>query len=149
MRKIDYIIVHHSLSKDGKRRNFDAIRKYHMNHNGWTDIGYHYVVEKYGKGIMAYYGRPPNVVGAHVKGMNQNTLGICVVGNFDRDEVPEDIWEHTIQVVKALQDDYEVLTSHVLGHWEAQKKQGIVKAKRKSCPGKNFNMSKFREDLDG
>lgn len=44
---------------------------------GWRTIGYHWVIDRDGK-IAA--GRPENVIGAHVKGRNKGTVGICLLG---------------------------------------------------------------------
>jgi len=46
---------------------------------GWKGIGYHYVVGRNGKVLP---GRPESEQGAHVRGHNQNTLGICLLGGF-------------------------------------------------------------------
>lgn len=147
MRKIDYIIIHHSLSNDTKTRNFDAIRKYHMKTKRWNDIGYHYVVEDVEGEAVSFFGRPVKKMGAHVKGMNKNTIGVCIVGNYDRDEVPEHLWEVAVQLVNVLRIRFGICRSNVLGHWEAQKKQGIPYERRKSCPGLFFDMKKFRKDV--
>ena len=78
MRQIKKIIVHHSAS-DAKA-TVDDIRDWHVYNNGWSDIGYHYII--LGDGSVAE-GRPVNKIGAHVKGKNRYSIGICVVGNFE------------------------------------------------------------------
>lgn len=151
MRKITHIIIHHSLSKDGKERNWGAIRKYHVKHNGWSDIGYHLGIEQVdgavGSSVIEAYGRPLEIPGAHVKGMNKHTIGICVVGNFDKQAPSEDKLEMLQWLIEDLVVLYKVPIKNVLGHWEAQKLQGIPKSKRKSCPGKMFDMKALRANL--
>ena len=47
---------------------------------GWQAVGYHLVIMPSGR---VFLGRPATVLGAHVKGWNRGTLGICLVGDFD------------------------------------------------------------------
>lgn len=56
----------------------EEIRRWHKA-NDWRDIGYHYIIDRDGKWAA---GRPENVVGAHVKGRNTGTIGICLLGGF-------------------------------------------------------------------
>jgi hypothetical protein len=48
--------------------------------NGWSGVGYHYYVRKDG---TIYRGRPEHLEGAHTKGFNHDSLGICLEGNFE------------------------------------------------------------------
>ena len=47
---------------------------------GWSDIGYHYLVKLDGT-IQA--GRDVDIIGAHVKGHNSNSIGVVYVGGLD------------------------------------------------------------------
>ena len=80
-----HVLIHHSLTKDGEVVDWEAIRRYHREVNGWSDIGYHYGIERVGKGILLQIGRPESQPGAHAKEMHMNSksLGFCVVGNYD------------------------------------------------------------------
>jgi len=87
MRKINKIIVHCSATIEGANINTDTIRRWHVDGNKWKDIGYHYVVELDGKiGI----GREESVTGAHSKGQNRGSIGVCYVGGLDGDKKPKD-----------------------------------------------------------
>lgn len=57
----------------------ETIRSWHLA-RGWSDIGYHYVVKLDG---TIESGRPLHRVGAHVKGHNDDSIGICYVGGLD------------------------------------------------------------------
>ena len=83
MREIDLIVVHCSATPEGKHFSTETIRNWHVNGNGWSDIGYHWVVELDGK-VRA--GRPEQRVGAHVKGYNRSSIGICYVGGMSKDK---------------------------------------------------------------
>lgn len=59
-----------------------------MNGNGWSDIGYHFVVLLDG---TVEEGRPLHRQGAHVSGHNKTTIGICYIGGMDEDmQYPKD-----------------------------------------------------------
>lgn len=77
MRKITEIIVHCSDTPAGRDVRAADIKRWHVKDNGWADIGYHYVIDLDGT-IEA--GRDVETIGAHCKGHNQNSIGICYVG---------------------------------------------------------------------
>lgn len=79
MRKIDEIIIHCSATEAGRDFRAADIRRWHVNGNGWKDIGYHYVIDLDGKIEL---GRPIDQTGAHTSGHNQTTIGICYVGGL-------------------------------------------------------------------
>ena len=87
MRYLNEIIVHHSLTKDSGSVSWRAIRRFHINDNGWPDIGYHFGIELvsdvFDSGYEILMGRSITLPGAHTKGHNTTTVGICCVGNFD------------------------------------------------------------------
>jgi N-acetylmuramoyl-L-alanine amidase len=84
MRKIDEIIIHASATKKGwwEGKGVEAIRdefrRWHKAKN-WSDIGYHFVI---GTDGAVAKGREVSVMGAHVKGKNRSSIGICLVGGF-------------------------------------------------------------------
>lgn len=77
MRTINEIIVHCSDTESGKAFTAADIRRWHVEGNGWKDIGYHYVIRLDGT-IEA--GRPLEQVGAHCSGRNANSIGVCYIG---------------------------------------------------------------------
>jgi len=85
--KIDLIVIHCSLTKVDQLIGADEIRRWHVEERGWNDIGYHYVIPRYGPLEL---GRPAFIEGAHVKGHNDNTIGICLVGGMGADGECED-----------------------------------------------------------
>lgn len=53
------------------------IRRWHVEERGWRDIGYHFLIDR--DGTVAT-GRPIEQIGAHVRGHNRRTVGICLLG---------------------------------------------------------------------
>ena len=79
MRKLNEIIVHCTGTIPSESTTVEVVRKYHMEHNGWKDIGYHYLIYLDGS---VHAGRPIDQKGAHCKNHNVGTVGICYVGGL-------------------------------------------------------------------
>lgn len=78
-KKTDLIVVHHSATTGG---SVEAFRRYHVQNNGWADIGYHFVITNGSGGAdgQLHVGRPADKVGAHAPGRNDRSIAICLVG---------------------------------------------------------------------
>jgi len=85
-------VLHHSLTQDGQSVSWPAIRRHHTTVKGWLDIGYHVGVELAGAEYEALLGRPWDMEGAHCPqdAMNSHTLGVCLVGDFDKAPPPRE-----------------------------------------------------------
>lgn len=81
MRRIDEIIVHCSATPRGRYVTAADIDRWHCE-RGWNGIGYHYVVGLDGNIEL---GRNENEIGAHCKGHNANSIGICYIGGLSSD----------------------------------------------------------------
>ena len=79
MRPIEEIIVHCSATEAGRDIKAAEIRRWHIESNGWKDIGYHYVIDIDG---TIEVGRPIDQAGAHTTNHNKTTIGICYVGGL-------------------------------------------------------------------
>ena len=86
MRTINEIICHCSATPEGRHVTVQRIRQWHLQRN-FADIGYHYVVYLDG---TVQKGRPLEKAGAHCKGHNAHSIGICYVGGLDRQGKPKD-----------------------------------------------------------
>jgi hypothetical protein len=85
---VTHLIIHHSAGNTVSS-NYAAVVlsywSYHVNSNGWADIGYNWLVDPNG---VLYKGRAwksaaqENVLGAHNSGSNSNTAGICLIGHY-------------------------------------------------------------------
>jgi N-acetylmuramoyl-L-alanine amidase len=131
------IIMHHSLTKDSGTVSWEAIRKYHQEVKGWSNIGYHFGIELVGDKYVVFTGRSPASMGAHCLGYNNRSLGICLVGNFNETTPPPEQWETAMALCAKLCTVYGI--EQILGHREADKSR--------TCPGSLFDMDKFRIDV--
>lgn len=86
MRNINLIIVHCSATPEGRNVAVADIDRWHRE-RGFDGIGYHYVVYIDGS---VHEGRPLNKVGAHCKGHNIHSIGICYIGGVDLNGKPKD-----------------------------------------------------------
>ena len=86
MRKIDLIIIHCSATRadsDFSAQDVDTAHRY----RGFSSWGYHYYIRKSGQVELM---RPEDVPGAHARGYNANSLGVCYEGGLDADGHPAD-----------------------------------------------------------
>ena len=84
-----FAIVHHTAGSNTYTRTQSAaivrgIQLYHVRSNGWDDIGYNFLVDKYGQVFEGRFGGiDRNVVGAHAAGFNTGSVGVALFGNYD------------------------------------------------------------------
>jgi hypothetical protein len=87
-------IVHHTAGSNGYDAAESAaivrgIEIYHVKGNGWNDIGYNFLVDRFGKVFEGRYGGiERNVVGAHAEGFNTGSVGVAVLGEYGSLTVP-------------------------------------------------------------
>jgi N-acetylmuramoyl-L-alanine amidase len=138
LKDVNKIVVHHTGGLLGRIDTPDLIRLRHKWRNGWEDIGYHYVI---GCGLFTkdgriYVGRSMQFQGAHVKGHNNDSIGVVMIGNFDRTKPTERQMETLIDLLIEQCRLYTVPVERVRGHREYDSNT--------SCPGKNVNMNNIR-----
>ena len=83
MRKIKEIIIHCTACKPDKSPQ--AIKREHIQDNGWKDVGYHFLIDANGH---IWRGRDVSEVGAHCTGRNANSIGIAYIGGLNSDNKP-------------------------------------------------------------
>jgi len=134
MRTIDTIIVHCSATPPSML-DLDAtiIRSWHIA-KGWSDIGYHYVIDRFG---TLENGRALSQTGAHARGYNATSVGICLVGGIDENDKPEanftaKQYQTLCELVDELQTEFNIVTENIIGHNQVS---------AKACPC--FNVPEF------
>ena len=118
MRDLNRIILHCAATREGKDFSVDTIRDWHVKGRGWSDIGYHWVIRLDG---TIEVGRPLERSGAHTKGHNKDSVGVCYIGGCDADGKPKDTMNEEQEkawrmIVLSLRTLYGDLTIH--GHNE-------------------------------
>ena len=136
------IVIHHSLTKDSGTVSWLAIRKYHVLDLGWSDIGYHAGVELVETGSLSHYeilmGRAWDQAGAHTKGENHRSLGLCVVGDFDLEAPSRPALEAAARIIRLWMKLYRITSDEIYRHSHFS---------TKSCPGRLFDLEALRRLL--
>ena len=69
--KTDTIVIHCAATKPSMDIGYDEIRKWHVEDNGWDDVGYHYIIKRDG---TLQTGRDESMVGSHARQVNGTSL---------------------------------------------------------------------------
>ncbi len=88
MRKINKIIVHCTATQEGRDIGVEWCRKVHLR-KGWRDVGYHFVIRLDGE---VEEGRPIEMSGAHTKGHNWDSIGVCYAGGVEAERGDNGKW---------------------------------------------------------
>jgi hypothetical protein len=87
-RTLQFAVVHHTAGSNSYTAAQSAaivrgIEVYHVKGNGWNDIGYNFLVDKYGQVFEGRYGGvDKNVIGAHAEGFNTGSVGVALIGTY-------------------------------------------------------------------
>ena len=133
MREIDMLVVHCTASPDtADDIGIDDVRLWHVNDNGWSDVGYHWLITK---SADLQRGRPEERQGAGVKGYNKKSIHICWVGMYDchKSQYAALLIQSAEIVIR-----YNIPIENIVGH-------GELPSVLKTCP--NLNMTKFRNGI--
>lgn len=138
MRNIKYIVLHCTATKEDRDFTAEDVDIWHKK-RGFKKIGYHYLVGLKGN---IEVGRYESEQGAHVKGFNKNSIGICYVGGLDSEGKAKDT--RTIEQKKSLKELLKDLReryphAEILGHRDFSKdlnRNGVIEPFEymKQCP---------------
>lgn len=152
MRDVTHIVMHTAAATvAGVPLDCSAaqIDQWHKN-QGWSKIGYHYVVRFDGR---VEKGRQESEVGAGVFGFNSKSIHICFSGHGDVEPPTLQQWDAAVKLVaeivkrRGLRGSVLKNPSRILGHREAWYLRLVPKPIRKSCPGWKTDMKAFRRDV--
>lgn len=108
----------------------------HIVDNGWTDIGYHYIIGRKDKQeSYIYEGRPLIFKGSHASSHNSKKIGILIQGDFEHqwwdnnDEIEKEQIFLLKKIIKKLKQEIPTI-KYLIGHLNVLSKQ-----KNEGCPG--------------
>ena len=135
------IVIHHTAGADRAGLEAEAIRQFHMGERGWSDIGYHFLVERVGAAYWVLCGRPLHHVGAHVRGKNRGSIGVALVGDFTDSPPGSEQLEVAARLVAGLLTALEIPIREVCGH-------ASLSNNPTECPGAWFPWLEFLEMVE-
>jgi len=141
-KKTEMIVVHCAATKPSMDIGYKEIRKWHVEDNGWDDVGYHYIIKRDGTVEVA---RAEAFQGAHAPAVNSKSIAICLVGGMAEDGGPEN--NFTLEQFLSLKDLIKKIKMtnpnivEVVGHCDVQDN-------KPNCPGFNLKEWLIKEDIN-
>jgi N-acetyl-anhydromuramyl-L-alanine amidase AmpD len=126
---IEQIVIHHSAQSNGDPFQYAA---YHVKTHGWAGIGYHYVIQKDG---LIFQTQQLETVSYHARNCNENSIGICLTGNYNVEQVPieqlEALYGLIDEIKRTLRRNLLILPHHDCTSTD--------------CPGKNMPIDQIEK----
>ena len=138
--KFTHIIIHHSEDEDTERDDWYGIDRYHTVDKGWSEVGYHFGSEIYNGKHVVCIGRSLAKAGGHTMGMNEVSIGICLVGNYDFHEPIQEQYDLLGELCRTLMIQFDIPIENVKRHSDYSEK---------TCPGRMFDMAKRKASIQG
>ena len=113
------ITFHCSATRPEVPFRVEDLRRAHVEVNGWSDIGYHFYITTDG---TLHACRPLSRQGAHVKGHNDDNVGVCIEGGLDNETGKPSNTFNAYQLAtaqqlrKTLQDAHGIPDNELYGH---------------------------------
>lgn len=142
-----YIVIHHTASEKGSVESIheEHLQKKDANGNAWLGIGYHFLIGN-GNGmpdgdIEPTFRWRQQLQGAHAgssdPAYNQQGIGICLVGNFEKHAPSSKQMTALKKLVRTMKGEYRVASKNVIGHRDVRATE---------CPGKLFPMEEVANE---
>ena len=170
MSGLNRAVIHHTAiasdydttSLEASKAKVRAIQNYHMDVNGWSDIGYHFLADKLGNGFEGREGAISSLPrGAH-DGVNDKSFGFCMMGYFHDPYYQQPTVEQRCQTYEMIAwripDPY---TAYGSGSYGSSSSVGYLAGHRDvastACPGSvmydnyigtNFNGGEARSEIN-
>ena len=136
---VEYIVIHCAATPSSMDVGVEEIDRWHRERGFWK-VGYHYVIRRDGS---LESGRDITEMGAHVKGFNSRSIGVCLIGGVDKDGLPED--NFTDDQFGSLR----ALMLYLVGHFPDAEIVGHrdLPGVRKDCPSFEVKQWLKKEDI--
>ncbi|XP_072180857.1 peptidoglycan recognition protein 3-like [Diadema setosum] len=127
-----YALVHHTAgsqcySQSSCESTVRGIQDYHMDSNGWWDIGYNFLIGGDGN---VYEGRGWDIKGAHAGSYNSYSIGISMMGTFTYTSPSSTMMNTLYSLLDCLESNNKILSCYTLyGHRQASSTE---------CPGEQL-----------
>ncbi|EJX11253.1 N-acetylmuramoyl-L-alanine amidase [gut metagenome] len=128
LRNIAFIVVHCSATREDRDFPVEALRRCHIEERGFANIGYHFYITRDG---ITHACRPLDRIGAHCRGFNDHSIGVCYEGGLDVHGRPADTRTMAqkialIALLRELHKDYP--QAYIRGH------RDLATSLHKVCP---------------
>lgn len=130
--QVNYLAIHHTAAPDTQTPQ--DLANYHINNNGWGGIGYHFLIAKDG---TVFYVGDISTARANVANLNEQVLGICVIGNFTQGRSPtnEQI-DSCHKLCDFFINNYPDLSN--VTSWDKVRGHKELPGQSTACPGDNW-----------
>ncbi len=130
--QVNYLAIHHTAGPDTQTP--EEIANYHINNNGWGGIGYHFLIAKDG---TVFYVGDISTARANVANLNEQVLGICIIGNFTQGRVPSnEQLDSCHELCDFFINNYPDLVN--VTSWDKVRGHKELPGQSTTCPGDNW-----------
>lgn len=140
--RFNAIVIHHTASSVD---NYQSIAAYQRQEHGWRDAAYHLILSNGSTNVPLGYLEPTGrfrFLSASVATKsiyyNLHAIHICVVGDYDKHEMPEALQVALVDVLRQLQEKYGIANEEILFHRDCS---------GSSCPGRFITKAKLHQWL--
>ncbi len=144
VRRWTYIVIHHSATEEGNALTIDQL---HHRRGFEHGLGYHFLIDNGSKGkqkgqieVGPRWIKQMDGAHANAAGMNENGIGICMIGNFSETYVTEQQLNSLVFLTRVLMRHYGIPLERVIRHKD-------VPGKNTECPGNYFPWDEFKRRL--
>ena len=135
----DIVVIHCAATPSSMDIGVKEIKKWHIDDNGWDDIGYHFVIRRDG---TLEIGRDESMIGSHARAVNGTSLGVCLIGGYGSGGWENNFNNKQFEALKditvKLKDKYKI--KKIIGHNEVDD--------IKQCPSFNVKEWLIKEDIN-